>query len=240
MEEYTTCLVVVLKNGTKIRDELIPVDDFPDECPFCHQKIHPSYLVGFMLYDSVNRFDAIFQCPDLTCEEFIQVMYIDVKYNEKLDKPSGKPYVLSYMSGGIFEPEKFDRQIRKISPKFIKIYNQALEADAGGLKEISGLGFRKALEFLLKDYTTLIHPQDKEKISKMPISQVINIYVKEEDIKQIAHRAIWLGNDWAHYTKAFENNTVEDLRKLIKLTTSWIEFKHNTEKYKSEIIKRSK
>jgi len=34
------------------------------------------------------------------------------------------------------------------------------------LKEICGVGYRKALEFLIKDYVILNHDDEKEKIEK--------------------------------------------------------------------------
>jgi hypothetical protein len=238
MKEFPKCEVNVLKNGILKEVKSIDVQYLPDECPFCHHKIFPHYLIGFMFYDSVDRFDAMFLCPDYYCEEFFHVIYLDSKYDEKLEKLSGLPFELTYILSGDFTPEKFDIEIKRISPKFVKIYNQALEAERGGLKEISGLGFRKAVEFLLKDYTINNHPQHRDTIIKMPLSQVINNYVEDIDIKEMAHRAIWLGNDEAHYSRELSSNSVVNLKKLIKLTTLWISMKYHTEKIKIAIPKR--
>ncbi|MDD6467136.1 MAG: hypothetical protein PUF50_03035, partial [Erysipelotrichaceae bacterium] len=40
---------------------------------------------------------------------------------------------------------KFTENISNLSPKFIEIYNQALQAETLGLNEICGMGYRKAL-----------------------------------------------------------------------------------------------
>lgn len=45
----------------------------------------------------------------------------------------------------------FDKKIDEISPKFNEIYKQALAAEVSNLNEIAGLGYRKSLEFLIKD-----------------------------------------------------------------------------------------
>lgn len=52
--------------------------------------------------------------------------------------------------------------IKTFSLKFIEIYNQALKAEAIELNEISEMGFRKALEFLIKDYVILRKPDKAE------------------------------------------------------------------------------
>lgn len=45
----------------------------------------------------------------------------------------------------------FSDIINEISPGFVKIYNQAHEAEIRLLDDIVGGGYRKALEFLIKD-----------------------------------------------------------------------------------------
>ena len=35
---------------------------------------------------------------------------------------------------------------------FLTIYNQSLSAEDNNLDQIAGIGYRKALEFLIKDY----------------------------------------------------------------------------------------
>jgi hypothetical protein len=47
--------------------------------------------------------------------------------------------------------------------------------------------------------------------------------VKSEQIKEIAKRAAWLGNDETHYVRKWEDKDLKDLKKLISLTLHWIE-----------------
>lgn len=44
----------------------------------------------------------------------------------------------------------------QVSPQFVEIYNQAKAAESFQLDQITGLGLRKALEFLIKDLEVLI------------------------------------------------------------------------------------
>lgn len=65
--------------------------------------------------------------------------------------------------------KSFGPAVEAVSPAFVKIYAEAEQALALGLKEIAGPGFRKALEFLIKDYAKKIsdpstHPDIEKKL----------------------------------------------------------------------------
>ncbi|HBE44664.1 MAG TPA: hypothetical protein DDW17_04220 [Deltaproteobacteria bacterium] len=57
-------------------------------------------------------------------------------------------------------------EIQKLSPNFFSIYKQALATEALNLTQMTGLGLRKALEFLVKDYAISKYPNDEEIIKK--------------------------------------------------------------------------
>lgn len=82
-----------------------------------------------------------------------------------------------------FVKQTFDENITKLSPQFDKIYNQALAAESSGLDEIAGLGYRKALEFIVKDFAIYKHPDKTEEIKKLPLSQCINKYIDNTILK---------------------------------------------------------
>ncbi|MEK0405122.1 hypothetical protein WNX62_16005, partial [Lactiplantibacillus plantarum] len=46
----------------------------------------------------------------------------------------------------------FPQQISDISPRFVSVYTQSFKAERIGLAELAGMGYRKALEMLVKDY----------------------------------------------------------------------------------------
>jgi len=62
----------------------------------------------------------------------------------------------------------------------------------------------------------------------MLLAACIEKYVKSEQIKQIAKRAAWLGNDEIHYTRKWEGKDLVDLKRLITLTLHWIEIEKLT------------
>jgi len=64
----------------------------------------------------------------------------------------------------------FPKEVEKYSRNFTIIYNQAFTAEINRLTEICGLGYRKAFEFLIKDY--LIKKNPKEEHQKIKTSMV--------------------------------------------------------------------
>src|SRR5699024_2819467 len=114
------------------------------------------------------------------------------------------------------------------------IYNEAFHAEQTGLSLISGIGYRKALEFLVKDYLIYLEPDDESKILEKQLTPCINM-LDNHNIKEIARRASWLGNDEAHYMRKWEDKDINDLKKLIELTVYFISMDISAKKYLKEM-----
>lgn len=138
-----------------------------------------------------------------------------------------------------YEEKIFLKIIQKYSKNFIKIYNQARQAEQSGLDEICGLGYRKAFEFLVKDYAMRgKSKEEKRQIRKERfLGKIIDRYIQNDEVKKLAHRASWLGNDHAHYFKEWKRKTLEDLKKLIDLVVSWIELNDKVKEESRKIEK---
>lgn len=199
------------------------VDKNPDSCPICHHAIVPIDLGICRTVNSDNsRLERIFQCPNASCRRLFIARYI-----------RGMESHLRWHSS--VPTEKIDTPhseiITSISKDYCAIYNEAREAEQNGLGLVAGPGYRKALEFLMKDYLFTIHTNvaEKEKIQRMPLGNCIAAYVKNERIAQTAARAAWLGNDETHYVRKWEERDLEDLKRLIGLTVRWIEMEQMTD-----------
>lgn len=132
-------------------------------------------------------------------------------------------YRLTSCAPNSFVPTSFSDEILKISSRFGRIYGQAEEADSYGLQEVSGPGFRKALEFLIKDYAIALNPSKDESIRKGHLGAVISTYLGKTKVEVVAKRAAWIGNDETHYERKWENKDLSDLKSLIDLTVHHIE-----------------
>lgn len=77
------------------------------------------------------------------------------------------------------------------------------------------MGYRKALECLVKDFAISVHPEEKDKIPPLPLAQCIEKYLDSPKLKNLAKASAWLGNDETHYTRKYANYSVDDLKKFV-------------------------
>jgi len=122
---------------------------------------------------------------------------------------------------------------------FCNTYNQASLAEENQLDQICGPGYRKALEFLVKDYLVKhVYADNEEKKSEVLrgfLGAVIENHIGEKRIKQCAKRAAWLGNDETHYTRRWDDKDIEDLKSLILMTVSYIDMTMEADRYLQEM-----
>lgn len=111
----------------------------------------------------------------------------------------------------------------ELSPNFVTIYNQAETAENSKLTEICGQGYRKSLEFLVKDYATKNHPDEEKLIKTMNLSPCIEKYFENSHIKALAKASAWIGNDETHYVRKHEDYGINHLKSFILAIVSYIE-----------------
>lgn len=208
-----------------IRSIEVRMNLIPDYCPICHQGIEPIRRYGWC---ENKKLYVIFQCPKKVC----RVLFFGLYYEQI---SSGVPplvtvYKLMGCSPKRVKEKIFQDTIMNISKKFFVIYNQAKEAEERGLKEICGAGYRRALEFLIKDYLKKENVEKPEIIEKTRLYDCIKLYIKSGRIKDCAKRAVWLGNDETHYIRKWKSKDLEDLKNIIELTGNWIHDEHLTKK----------
>lgn len=194
-------------------------------CPKCGVSIIPDVLYGVQLSNDDEEFNKVFllnYCPH--CEEcFISRHVFDVYY--------GDGYIFDSASPQYPRPKDWGDIINNISPSFVEIYNQAVTAESMNLNQIAGVGFRKALEFLIKDYL-ISQTQDPDKIATNKnkfLGKCINENIDNPQLKIVASRAAWLGNDQTHYEQRFDDRDISDLKRMIRLTVHWISLIKETE-----------
>lgn len=203
------------------------INDLPSFCPFCHNSITPNLLYGHV--KNSMQLEVFMKCPNNKCNASFLAYYQSKAPNEN------SYYFTDKLSKGEIVTRKFKPVIKEISKSFVDIYIQASFAEQNNLSEICGVGYRKALEFLIKDYIITKRPKEEEKIKKKFLSACIEEYVEDERIKKVSKRAVWLGNDETHYVKKWEGKNLTDLKNLIDLTIHWIEMEKLTEKFEEDM-----
>ena len=76
--------------------------------------------------------------------------------------------------------------LEKISPRFIDIYNQALQSEFHKNIELAAVGYRSALEILVKDYAINELGQNPEEVSSKKLCAAIGTYLNQEDLVKTA------------------------------------------------------
>ena len=210
-------------------------DRAPDFCPICHMGISPrrvaaAFKAGFFggLLQIVHR------CPRQECDSLFIAYY---RQNHSHGVARSSIYHLYDLAPVTPAAEVFGETISTTSPFFVQIYNQAAAAEALKLDQVAGMGYRKALEFLIKDFLINRRPADAEAIKTTMLGACINNSVDDPRIKSVASRATWLGNDETHYVRKFADRDVEDMKRLVKLTVNWIESVLLTEEYEANMSK---
>lgn len=211
--------------------EGVEIDNFPDECVWCGNKGTPNYVTGHSLgrqwdYDEV--IEAVFQCPTNECKRFY------LAYYEKPNRMGDMFFLRGLRAPHYWKPVEFSEEINKISPSFQLIYNQAYVAEGMGLDQVCGGGYRKALEFLIKDYLISVELSKREQIKKLWLDKAIE-QINDSRVQNCAKRAAWLGNDELHYERKWEEKDIQNLKELIKLTSFWIEAEVISNKYTKDM-----
>lgn len=87
------------------------------------------------------------------------------------------------------------------------------------------MAYRKALEFLVKDFAILRNssPEDIEFIENNMLGKVISTYFNEfPKIQKLSKASAWIGNDETHYTRKHENYDINDLKNFINAVALFI------------------
>lgn len=193
-----------------------------EECPNCKKALAPQNLYGVVHKreekELLSVADYCNGCHTMIVTEYeISPNIIDT-YSDGTHSYSEQNYhmqKLKHSSPVNFRERKFDEALSKISPQFVKIYNQALKAEEYSLDEIAGLGYRKSLEFLIKDYAIYKNPDQAEEIKSLWMMACLNTYIDNDSIKTLAEKSEWIGNDEAHYKKIQDDRDVKDMKKFI-------------------------
>ncbi|WP_368492853.1 hypothetical protein AB4J90_16370 [Geobacillus thermodenitrificans] len=208
------------------KGDFATVDAIPNECPICNITMKPIRILG--LQDKNKHFQYIFKCSSERCQRLFIASYRRVR-------DSFNQWKFVAVEPIHYKKEDIDDVIKEICPEFESIYNEAKEAELRGLMKIAGMGYRKSLEFLIKDYLIHFKGKDKEEIEKKFLGNCIKEDIDNYNVKQIALRAAWLGNDESHYVRQWKDKNIEDLKLLLRLSMRWIVDEIITNRYIEEM-----
>ncbi len=195
----------------------------PNICPCCHVAWQPSVVDALYTYSYDRQYEYLYviwychSCKSPSISRYC--IHEDINCDTTLE--------ISFPQ--FAEEPNFYKGIKNLSPSFVKIYNESLNAECNGLYEVAGVGYRKALEFLIKDYAISIAPNEKNDIEDMPLAKCVTKYILNPRISGIVERTVWLGNDQTHYKKKHIGKGIEDLKILLDLSVNYITMELQTD-----------
>ncbi len=193
-------------------------------CPHCFEKLAFS-PVNISTFDRRvgESFAVSLRC--LVCQQYAIFEYhiknLDITYSGT----STHPYTTSLVkyNYNLQIEVTLPEHIEQVSSEFVSIYKQAAMAEAYGLYDVCGLGYRKSAEFLIKDYAIRLNPDKIDKIKSQPLSQTIKTYLSDfPKLQTLSTATSWLGNDEAHYIRKHTDKDLSDLKRFIIAAATFI------------------
>ena len=190
----------------------------PELCPHCGRTMSPQHVGQSMSDDSCDEFkrghfSVIYRCSYADC-----LKYFVIEYQNNYEIAT--PIEYSYRP-----PIKVNlpKNIEKVSPMFVEIYSQAEVAETENLDLIAGVGYRKAAEFLIKDYAISKNPDKEKHIKDTFLNNVIQEYFSDfPKLKALSVSIAWLGNDETHYVRRHNDKDLQDLKRFIQAAAQFI------------------
>jgi len=118
-----------------------------------------------------------------------------------------------------------NEQIEKLSPRFVDVYNQALQAEDFNNTILASVGYRTALEILIKDYAINQLGKPADEVTNKKLFDAISEYLGETDLINTADVVRILGNDKTHYQEKHPEHDFQILKKYMDVFISLIETK---------------
>lgn len=191
----------------------------PNTCPHCGERMTPDICGNGVSDNSTGdnfiHFGMLARCTDSNCKKYYSLEYY---YSSK----NGKTYLKTYEYR---PPIKIDlpENIDEVSSHFVEIFTQATKAEEEGLDQIAGVGYRKSLEFLIKDYVIFLNPEKEDQVKNSFLGKVIENHLTHiPRLQSLAKAASWIGNDETHYVRRHDDKDIRDMKQFIKSTAHFV------------------
>lgn len=211
-------------------------------CPYCNVNANDTILYEhnegeYELLDNEFPYkigDSKYQIIKCSCCD--KIFFYESTVNE-FDIIYSRAYPNKY------HEKNFSECIQTLSINFTNCFNQSLKAQSEELDYLVGAGLRKSLEYLVKDFVSYIMPEKSDEIRMdNNLSNIIcNRLPKNlefDGIKELAKRVWWVGSDYAHTSKKYDEYDEYDLITLLELLVLEIERYFKKKEYISNIARR--
>jgi len=173
-------------------------------------------------YGFGSRLAITYRCSNTKCDHAFLAYFTPSP--DLTRAPGGLPvFTHSYSVPSKKQAPAVPARVATLSPRFTAVLAEAVDAEGRGLFEVSGPGYRKALEILVKDFVLTKHGDEEERIRKMPLRDCIRTFLDDSRLEKRAAKAAYLGNDQTHYYIRHTHHDLDDLKTLMKMTVDSID-----------------
>ena len=186
-------------------------------CPICGVSLKPDVISAVVLVDEEDEENNKGFILNF-CSECNECFISRHPYNADCDiYEFGSSAPMNHFK------QSFSSDIEKLSPDFVSIYNDSLHAESLGMTSICGMGYRKALEFLVKDFAISNNPDSEKEIIELALAKCIGTYIDNPKLKSLAKASAWLGNDETHYARKHPQYGIAELKAFINAFVTFID-----------------
>lgn len=200
----------------------------PRKCPHCNETMGPIPKVASSNAKSSSSNEKVLavlmQCS--LCSKYYALEYSPIFENRGSGLAKGRVFTKYKIKDYNYRPNiiiSFPPNIEKVSDKYVEIYREAATAESIGLMQIAGVGYRKAAEFLIKDYTIKNNREKEEAIKKAQLGQVISNYLNDfPQVQNLSTGVAWIGNDETHYVRRHTEKDINDMKDFLNAAALFI------------------
>ena len=199
--------------------------DLDEFCPHCGKPgAHILYeAMASKLFNNVTNSVGIFlKCSRSECNKFHIQEFPFTKYNHDSSNITEVGDKIPYTYRVKLE-NTLPSIVNNTFPAFKEIYEQSLEAEAQGLDQIAGIGYRKSIEFLIKEYVIHQNPASTDDVKSKFLGKVIKENLSEfPKIQTLATAAVWIGNDETHFVRVHDDKDIQDMKDFLTAAALFI------------------
>lgn len=189
-----------------------------NKCPHCHNGIAP-YVLKISETDMQTRtFAIIAQCP--RCSKYFTMAY-KLPFGTKIPQP------IEYIFTKKIDHKDFAKELKKISERFVEVYEQALISETYDLDEIASIGFKKSIKILIIDYLINFRKENRMEILKLSLKDIIK-KIPDSKIVDLA-----MSFNWSKYVESNDSflgkKDIEDMKKFIDVFSKFIIYSYSVE-----------
>lgn len=192
-------------------------------CPHCGIPVDPTILCvesNYLKSELFGTFGVFLSCTNKECRKYHVQAFNYKRHSSHTSIEVGQKIPYTYR---VKLKNSLPNIVNNTFPSFKEIYEQSLEAEAQGLDQIAGIGYRKAIEFLIKLYVIHKQPENEEDVKSKFLGKVIDNNLTEfPKIQTLAKAAVWIGNDETHFVRVHDDKDIQDMKEFLTATALFI------------------